>query len=168
MLLWSSRSQKTASWNKRPERLTSNKKTPRTTRMKILKLQSKIWTKPPRLHSRAALNRLEITVTKFPPILDVVWQQTLETSPDKHKLDNFDKDSSIKTNQTTQGLREKQQTNVASQTLPPKGIQPKKPVIATEFNKHKSETCPRWRCRDNSAKDIENNHSLCWPSFRMD
>ena len=54
-------------------------------------------------------------------------------------MDNIHNDSSFKTNQITQQLREKQQIGVATQTSPPDGIRPQKPVTATEQS-HESQS----------------------------
>ena len=62
---------------------------------KFLSCSLNLKLKTPRFHSKAALDRLETTITKLLPIPEVVWQQPLETSPDEHKLDNFDNDLSI-------------------------------------------------------------------------
>ena len=73
----------------------------------------------PRLHSGAASDRQEIIeIPKLPPITEVVWQQPSETSTDQFNLNNT-KNDSIKYD-----VQKTSQATGATQTSPPKGIQP--------------------------------------------
>ena len=104
-------------------------------------------------------------------MLEVVNQQPLVTSPDKHKVDKISKDSSIETNQLTQDFRGKQQTEVANQTSPSKGIQPQKPVIATQES-HESKTwnqpIPFLSCFNSCATDIQESGNHITTTFNED
>ena len=80
-----------------------------------------------RLHSGAACDRPETTKTlKLPPIPQAVWQQPPETFTDQYNFDNTTNDSSIQYTTKTSKI------TVASQMLPPKGIQSQNYVLATE------------------------------------
>ena len=96
----------------------------------------------PRLHSRTASDRPEITKkSKLPPIPEVVWQQNSENDTKQDNLNNINKDSTLK-------------TNVASQTSPPKGNQPQSYVDTTERppgNQTGNEVVPFLDCSKNST-----------------
>ena len=89
--------------------------------------------KSSRLHSRTALDRPETTTTsKLPSIAEVDWQQPLDTSANHNKLDNNHNDPVNNSTQETQGLKNLQVSDVANQSSPLKGNQPKTSVTATE------------------------------------
>ena len=96
----------------------------------------------PRLRSRVASDRPQINEkSKLPPIPEVVWQQHRENDIKQDKLNNINKDSTFK-------------TNVASQTLPPKGIQSQNYVDTTEHppkNQTRNELVPFLDCSQNST-----------------
>ena len=74
----------------------------------------------PRLHSGPACDRPELNAkSKLPPIPEVVWQQPMENDTKQDKLNNINKDSTLK-------------TNVASQIAPPKENKPQSHVDTTE------------------------------------
>ena len=74
-----------------------------------------------------ASDRPETTkTTKLPSNPDVIWHQPPETFTDQNNLDNTTNDSTI--HYTTKTSK----TTVASQTSPPRGIQPQIYVVASE------------------------------------
>ena len=81
----------------------------------------------PHLHSGAACDRpVTIKTAKLPPIPKGVWQQPPDSSITQHNFNNINKDSSKKFTRKTQMM------TVASQTSPPKAIQPQNHEIAME------------------------------------
>ena len=79
----------------------------------------------PCLHSGAACDRPELIVLpKLPPITEVGWQQSLETSTNKGKLKNTSNESILYYTQ--------EKTTVASEKSPNKRIQPQNYVVTTE------------------------------------
>ena len=73
------------------------------------------------LHSETAYDRPEIDkTTRLSPISEVVRQQPPETAVNHHKLDDNHNDTASNTNQRIQEVENKQLTDVASQTSPPK------------------------------------------------
>ena len=103
--------------------------------------------KAPRLHSGAACDRPETNeISKLPPILEVVWQQTTEIATEQDNLNNTHNDSTLK-------------TNVASQTSPPKGTEQQNHVDATEqpsANQTGNEPVPFLHYSKNSPTNIQN------------
>ena len=136
--------------NKQPPR-TDNRKTGRTTPSPTKRCPRQIrWERPscsqnfkletPRPHSGISFDRPEIIeIPKLPPIPEVVWQQTWETSTNQCNLNNNNNDSTSK-------------STVASQTSPPKGSQPQNYVVSPRntlqeikegTNQYRSLTAPR-------------------------
>ena len=101
----------------------------------------------PRLHSRAACDRPETNdISKLPAIPEVVWQQPTENVTNQNIINNITKDSTLR-------------TNVASQTLPPKGTQPQIHVDTTEHppgNRTGNEPVPFLDCSKNSSTNTQN------------
>ena len=101
----------------------------------------------PRLHSAAARDRPETNeIFKVPPIPEVVWQQPTENVTNKKNINNTTNDSTLK-------------TNVASQTLPPKGTQPQNHVDTTEQssrNQTGNELVLFLDCSNNSSTTSQN------------
>ena len=101
----------------------------------------------PSLHSGAACDRPGTNgLSRLPPIPEVVWQQPTETNTDQDHLNKTNNDSTLK-------------ANVASQTSPPKGIQPQNHVAATEQppgNQTGNEPVSFLNCSRNSSTDIQN------------
>ena len=98
------------------------------------------------LHSGAARDRPETNEKiKLPPIPEVVWQQPTENDTNQDNLNKFTNDSTLK-------------TNVASQTLPPKGTQPQNYVDITEQSSGKTgnEPVPFLDCPKNSSTNTQN------------
>ena len=120
----------------------------------------------PRLHSRAACNRLESTkVAKIPPIHEVVWQQPPETSINQQSLNNIYNDSTI------QCTEETQLTNVSSWTSPSKRIQPQNHVIATEKppgNQTGNEPVPFFSCSNSCPTEIQESEEHKKTTFTGD
>ena len=85
-----------------------------------------------RLHSANIFDTPEITTARLPPILGVVWQQASKTSLEQNLSNNVYSDSAIKNNQPILEPENKQQTEVAGQMSPLKGIQPQNSITATE------------------------------------
>ena len=112
----------------------------------------------PPFHSGTAIDRPETTKTiKLPPIPEVDWQQTLETSFDQHKLCNIVSDSTKETFKKL-GLTDTQLSDVARQMLPPKGNQSQNPVLATEQspeNQTGNEPVPFLSCSKGCPTDIQ-------------
>ena len=67
----------------------------------------------PRLHSGAAINRLEVTHLKLPPIPEAVWQQ-----PQEIHLTNIHIVLTDETHENTHIAESKQKNDVEAQTLP--------------------------------------------------
>ena len=104
----------------------------RTMQMKVSRLRLKLQIKEECFHSGTAHDRQQTTRTiKFPPTSEVVWQQHPETSVNHHKLNFITNEFAIETTQKTQGLENMQLPDIASHTLPPKGLQPQKSGTTT-------------------------------------
>ena len=101
----------------------------------------------PPLHSRTARRRPETNAkSKLPPIPEAVWEQPMENNTEQDNLNNTKKDSTL-------------QTNVASQTSPPKGTKPQNHVDATEHppgNHTGNEPVPFLDCSKNSSTTTQN------------
>ena len=92
--------------------------------------------------------------SKFLPISKVVWWQLPETYTNQHKLDKIYNDVAINTTQETQGFKDTQLSDVASQTSPPKGIQPQSSVAAP--GKHTgNEPVPFLHCSNCCPTDVQ-------------
>ena len=88
--------------------------------MEMPKLQPKLQTKTPRLHSGAARDIPETNeISKLPPVPKVVWQEPMENVTNQDNINITTYDSTL-------------ETNVASQTSPPRGTQSQNYVDATE------------------------------------
>ena len=74
----------------------------------------------PRLHSGAAIHRLETTETIPPIIPELVWQQPPDTSVETPKLVNTQNDTTIESNQTNH-TPESQRVDIKPQTSPLNG-----------------------------------------------
>ena len=100
----------------------------------------------PRLHSGTARDRPETNaITKFPPILEVVWQQPTEIITKQDDINNITNNLTLK-------------TNVASQTSPPKRTQPQNHVDTTEQssgNQTGNELVPFLDCFKNSSTNTQ-------------
>ena len=81
----------------------------------------------PRLHSGAAIDRPETTLSKLPPIPEVVWQQTQETH-----VSNIYRTVTNGTHKNTHMPESKQRSDVESQTSPIKETSPLVSVSSTE------------------------------------
>ena len=83
--------------------------------------------------------------SKLPPIPEVVWQQPTANDTNQGNLNNTTNDSTLKTNE-------------ASQTSPPKGIQPQNHVDTTEQSSGKTgiEPVPSLDCSKKSSTNIQN------------
>ena len=150
MLLWSKRSEHTAS----PKKTTGRKKpSPAEKCSKQLRWECSSCSpnfnlKTPFFHSGAAYERPETTqVPKLSPMTEVVWQQPTETITDQANLKKTNNYSLIYHTQETS------KTTVANQTSPPKGTQPQNYVVNTKHssqqeikqgtNQYRSLTTPR-------------------------
>ena len=81
----------------------------------------------PRLHSGAAIDRPETTHITFPPIPEVVWQQSQETH-----VPNIYQNLTNETHKNTHMPELKQESDVESQTSPMKETLPQVSVPSTE------------------------------------
>ena len=108
----------------------------------------------PGLHSGAACDRPETNeISKFPPILEVVWRQPTEIVTDQDNLNSTINDATLK-------------ANVANQTSPPKGTQPQNHLVATEEpsgNQTGNELVPFLDCSKISSTDIQNTACSDYP-----
>ena len=119
----------------RKDRLRSNKRYSEQLERMCSTCSPELKLETPRFHFPTASDGPEAAkATNFLSIPEVVCQQAPETCTNQYKLDNNNYDSTIQTTQETQRLTKTHWFDVASQTSPPMGIQPKNPVVATELN----------------------------------
>ena len=111
----------------RKDKIRTQKEPTKVILRKFLKLQPKIYTKMPRLHSGAATDRPEITRLTIPPIPEVVWQQPQETH-----VPNIYQILTNETHKSTQMPESKQRSDVESQTSPMKETSSQESVSSTE------------------------------------
>ena len=126
----------------------------------------KLEVEAPHFHSETACDRPEtIKTTKHEPIPKVVWQQPPVTFKNQCNLNTTNKSS---TNQYTQ---ENSKKSVATQTLPPRGIQPQNYVVTTEqppINQLGNESVPFLNCSKNGLTDIQDTEQHATTTFNGD
>ena len=162
MLLWSKSSEQTTCPEHTTGRTESSptKKCPKQLRWESSSCSPNFKQETPRLHTGVACDRPEPTKTpKLQPIPEVVWQQPPETFTDQYSLDNTTNDST------------KQQTikkTLASQTSPPKGIQPQNYAVTMEQppgNQTRNEQVPFLNCSNNCSTDIQESKQHVTTTF---
>ena len=159
MLPWRKHSKETASPESTTRRTKPSpaKKNTKQLRWECPSCSPNFKLKTPRLHSGAACDRSETnSISKLAPIPEVVWQQATEIVANQDNLNNTNKDSTLN-------------TNVASQTSPPKANQSQNHVDATEQpsgNQTGNEPVPFFDCSENSPTNIQNSqqHAVTTPN----
>ena len=118
----------------------------------------------PRLHSGAAIDRLETTQLKLPPIPVVVWQQPQETLvPNIYQIFNNE------THKNTHMPESKHRNNVGSQPLPIKETSAQVSVSHTEpllGNQTRSALVPSLNDSKKPGSEIQRNDidMMTWDS----
>ena len=157
MLLWSKRSEQTASPEQTTGRTKSNptekSKSSNHLRWEFSSCSPNSKLERPRFHFGAACDRPETTqIQKLPPIPEFVWQQPPETTTNHCNLNKTNIESKSYYTQETSKI------TVASQMSPPKGTQSQNYVVAMEHppgNQTANEPVPFYNCSNNRPTDIK-------------